>query len=499
MQRKHTFSRWPMGDDAWTLPPKRRILFDSRVEYDCDGNLVATAPIEAGAVLFVERPLAFMISEPPYALPRVVTSARSEYWLAYHILRHKLGGKRLFKYLLANCPSHKVSLDMEPADSACFDYMRNRCSGISKKMLCLLIAVIQRTINHHVSSILRLVMGMGLYETLGTIPHSCEPNAQAFLLESGRRSLPGAAAAAAAADAGTVHVKALRPISAKEHVSTTLHDAMRWTLNPATRKELLAVNYGISSCQCVRCGGGRGGGSSSSSSSSGPSYDKQLLLAMLKDIKTRKMLKKNPEMLIYELEMRVYTTNCGIYLMEDLWHTVAAKTCTCAMLRFRIARTYINAFLRMSADDHNVFVLANHLIQNSGFFAGIIPEECTARHARFVSPAEIACGYERAINELEALHFQRLDRLRCDRIRLYLFRAVLSIQEMSGDVPDIDSLTMTPQIASFIRWHSLVMNEIQSFYGTAESVRAEARKASACIDAVFKMGRLVEKWLSTLQ
>lgn len=456
-----SYEKWPHGD-RWTLRPLE-CLKDPKLAMD-DEIAKSVGSINKGDLIMTEMPMIFgSLTEDEKDIPKVLAKAPFLLKFVYRILAKKRGGLRMANYFSRFQRSQLLGIS-EPH----MDYIRfimNRFRGLRMNTLLLLIRMVNETSYFATSPVLGLPTAMGLYENLPVLHHSCEPNARYYFRLSD----------------GKVFVRAIRDIKTGERVTISRHENIGMILDTSLRHELLRKKFNIEGCKCVRC-----------SSAPPPTYDSDLKKLMAQDEKRSKLPRKKIELMMEELDSFVPKEE-GIYVIDDFWKKFGVEI-HCPLTNLRLARTYAAAFLCMTYERHEEFEKIRSLGgDGDGCIAGREEEGEELLPPEMMSLSQVGTVYKRSIEQLEKMQFLGLKSLTRERIRLYLFQALLCMPAANDQ--SFSVATLTPKTIRFIQLYSTAMELAQQHWGSSDYLLVEASFGFETLAAILGVGKHMEQTL----
>ena len=174
MSRKKAYSVWPLGP-GWIKVGSKEGVVDSRLA-DATPGLQTRTTVPAGQDILLERPLFYSNFETFDKLPPKVRGSSSVTCVAYDLLSRKVGGMRMLLYLSKRGGGESIYLAVTKRDEEAIAYMKRRFRGIKRHTIIKLLKTIELSATWNVTPLVRVVVGMGLYEVISGLDHSCEPN-----------------------------------------------------------------------------------------------------------------------------------------------------------------------------------------------------------------------------------------------------------------------------------------------------------------------------------
>lgn len=444
MQRP-SYGTWPIGL-GWSSE-KRDPVVDPRIAQVAVGY-EALRDVPAGQEILTEYPLVYTDFATLKKLPGVLDEASCMLRMAYDLLARRVGGQRLSTFLFADSKGklrdEAVHLVATDADLAAIEWLQRRFRGLHRKVLIVLLKAIETSVISNVSPVLRLVVGMGLYECLTAFEHSCEPSARLHVD-------PGS---------GAAHLVAIRAIRGGEKITMTIDEEVQWRATRRNRWKMLGLGRNGYECPCDRCQKGR-------------PYDDRLEAAMRKDQSRMpaSLRGANLENVLDSFDRDLGLGKYGIFAVGEVWNRLGASEAECSLIRLRFGRAYVNSLLQLSALERDVLV-----------------EDPTPESAR------IADVYEESIDALEHIGFLGRRRLVEDRVRLQTFRAFLALRSM-GIRGEADAQPRDPKLAGpvvdFLVAYSAAMCMAEDLWGSTRPLVVEAIVSSEPMRAIIGFGGFI--------
>lgn len=459
MAKRAHYGRWP-ARGKWVAETRPSVV-DPRIRKDAEGYR-AIKPVEAGQNILSEYPLAYTNFSSLGNLPPIIDESSSIVRAAYDLLRRKVGGMGLLSFIIGaengKIPNADIKLVVTDADRKAIRWMLARFRGLNRKILIVFLKAIDGRSVWNVSPVIRLVMGMGFYEGLATLQHSCEPNARLNI----------------DLDGGRVHLMSLRRLDPGERVTVSVDEDVKWRATRENRWKILGLKG--KACACARCQEGR-------------DYDLILAKSMRKDQERIPgfLRRGNLENILDQLDSHLGLGKFSIFAIGEVWNHIGAEDAVSPLIRIRFGRSYVTAMLQMTAEDRK---LLDQGEEPAGVLGGMEEHEGNAK----VEPERIADVYGRSIAELERLRYLGRPQLTEDRVRLKLFRAFLLMRHLDvekGERP------MLSRCIEFLVTYSAAMCMAEREWGSIQPLIVEAEAWSEPMRAVMGLGEFIVNSISS--
>ncbi len=422
----------------------------------------ASGPIKKGSLVLMEMPMIFeSLVGQQGDVPKKIEDAPFLIKFVYHILVKKRGGKRVADYFGRFQRTELVGIAEKYVGYLRF--FMDKFSGIKMNILLMFIRLAEETSYYTISPVLGLPMGLGLYENLPVFKHSCEPNAYYYCRISD----------------GKVFVKVLRDIDEGESVTIPRHENLHLIVDVSLRRQLLRKKFNIQDCDCPRC-----------VNEPPPPYDIALKKLTVIDSKNSKLPKDKIEVMMEELESFAVSEE-GIYIIDQFWRKFGGDI-HCPLTKLRMARSYASAFLGMTTAQHGKFEEIQGLATD-GCISGL-EEDPDHADTAMMRPEDVGKAYEASIVELEKLRFLDRKSLIKERIRLYLFQALLAMP--NAGVKSFSIAALTPQTIRFVQLYSTALDLAERYWGNENYILAEAEMGFETLAAIMGVGKQMEQAMS---
>ena len=430
-------------------PDPEETLLDPKVR-KTDSGLVARESLPVNRTIMAEMPLFYCNFSKFKNLPQKIDRSSTVTRVAYDLLRSRIGGMRILRYLSKRGGDNTIYLVVTTQDRDALTYMRRHFKGIRQETLIRLVDTIELSATWHVTPIMRVVSGMGLYEVASGLDRSCEPNARIHIdPKDGKASL--------------VTIRTLKP---GERITVSGSEEARWHSSKIARARTLIT--GDPDCRCSRCRNVR-------------DYDRKIMKAMhLDQSRMPEYMRGAPlEDILDILDEHLNLTHFGLFAAEEIWTHLRAHEATCPLVRIRFQRKYINFLLQMPIHERR-------LMEASGPPLIKKHHQCSACD-QTVGPEGIADEYERSIRELENLGYLGLKRLEVERLRLQIFRAFLAMKSMENGSLE-PKVLLNWKSARFLVAYSAAMCTAERLWGSFRPLTHEAIVWSETMEAIMLLG-----------